>query len=249
MNLRVRQQRFILYFYLEKFAVRARGDRGEKIKLKEKKSTRERKEKGGAFAYRQKSEKWHMRQVDGTVVWRSGKAIINVRSVWQTGLYAGLYVSGWRTDQKGWTRIRALPFVWGCRPFVRLHNRYLAYTCATHKCAPVHLLSKVNSFEKAHPWVLITGTFAYPLRARANWSFHAFGVRPTRSFRSFSRAYASRPLFRRRKCKFNGTISGQQSHPEIGLLLSELDFVTSLESWNVNDETFVRGCVDWRVLQ
>lgn len=171
-----------------------------------------------------------MRQVDGTVVWRSGKAIINVRSVWQTGLYSGLYVSGWRADQKGWTRIRALPFVWGCRPFVRLHNRYLAYTCATHKCAPVHLSgwARWTRLKKLCAWMLITGTFAYPLRARVNWSFHLRRATNTLlSLLPFACAYASpRPLYCRRKCKFNGTISGQQSHPEIELLLSELDFVT-----------------------
>ena len=171
-----------------------------------------------------------MRQVDGTVVWRSGKAIINVRSVWQTGLYAGSYVSGWRADQKGWTRIRALPFVWGCRPFVRLHNQYLAYTCATHKCAPVHLSgwARWTRLKK-----LIRGCLS-PVHLHIlygpAWIDHStFGVASNAllSLLPFACAYASpRPLYRRRKCKFNGTISGQQSHPEIELLLSELDFVT-----------------------
>lgn len=70
--------------------------------------------------------------------WFSGggsKAIINVMSVWQTGLepvctyWAG---GGWLYGRDGYTRVRM-----GLQP-MRLHNRYLAYTCATHKCAPVH---------------------------------------------------------------------------------------------------------------
>lgn len=60
--------------------------------------------------------------------WFSGsKAIINVMSVWQTGLEReGVGYT------EGYTRVRM-----GLQP-MRLHNRYLAYTCATHKCAPVH---------------------------------------------------------------------------------------------------------------
>lgn len=61
-----------------------------------------------------------------------GKAIINVMSVWQTGLELRGGGLGCTEGMDAYTRVRM-----GLQP-MRSHNRYLAYTCATHKCAPVH---------------------------------------------------------------------------------------------------------------
>ena len=114
--------------------------------------------------------------------WFSGggsKAIINVMSVWQTGLEPvwgeGL---GCAEGMDANTRVRM-----GSQP-MRLHNRYLAYTCATHKCAPVlgrgERVWKRSSVDAYRPIYLST----YPFHG-ALWELMKFYFRSTIVFLFF----------------------------------------------------------------
>lgn len=114
--------------------------------------------------------------------WFSGggsKAIINVMSVWQTGLEPvwgeGL---GRAEGMDANTRVRM-----GSQP-MRLHNRYLAYTCATHKCAPVlgrdERVWKRSSVDAYRPIYLST----YPFHG-ALWELMKFYFRSTIVFLFF----------------------------------------------------------------
>lgn len=114
--------------------------------------------------------------------WFSGggsKAIINVMSVWQTGLEPVWGVGLGRAEgMDANTRVRM-----GSQP-MRLHNRYLAYTCATHKCAPVlgrgERVWKRSSVDAYRPIYLST----YPFHG-ALWELMKFYFRSTIVFLFF----------------------------------------------------------------